>query len=608
MVNEALALKTAPPDKDKLKLAVETFKLAKEKYKPASVCYCVYAVLLELQSIEYLDDSAVKRLKELLETAMSSLPENMGETVKPAFLEILALIQKENVKVDADLFKKLNKCINEIDYIALREHFNATSEKLILYLKEPFSPDVSYRSWMISVAFDDPEKIKGKLTIKAGDRVIFDDYLYNRQSLEIPYKPDEKDDTLTFITANQKSVSRQIYFHEKIRTDRDFIKVYYMEHDCKRSIYNNHFRVAIVQLKYDLIHESNVIKIKHEKHDDRYFKKVTSILKAVIGKADLVVFPEFSIPFDYLAELKEHAEKSNIIIVAGSHYVTSDNLNKYQDLFNDRIGEDDIRKNISPVIIPGSKILHTEKVLGAKIERPLFDDVGMTNGTLNRIFRLGNNVSFGVMVCFDFLNDELRQRISDACKVILIPQTNPVPERFHEVGKIELVNPRSSGNKAYIMASGIFTFKGGSEIEGGDSGVFLTLDKDSYKIREHSIIKPIDGIKEQFIQIADLNTDFYSARDIQTAQVAIRTQLIHIFEELEILKSGEENLGAKAFLKALDGIESLKESNEIIKLLRDNDAVIKNHSPLMHSNISGNKLDNLKFEEIKDRCRAVVIK
>jgi|GEM_PF-3379324 len=83
-------------------------------------------------------------------------------------------------------------------------------------------------------------------------------------------------------------------------------------------------------------------------------------------------------------------------------------------------------------------------------------------------------------------------------------------------------------------------------------------------------------------------------------------QLIHIFEEHEIRESKKENPGA--FLKALDEIYSSKRNDEIIKLLKGNDAVIKNYSPLMHSNISGNKLDNLRFEEIKDRCRGVVIK
>ncbi len=75
----------------------------------------------------------------------------------------------------------------------------------------------------------------------------------------------------------------------------------------------------------------------------------------------------------------------------------------------------------------------------------------------------------------------------------------------------------------------------------------MTLDKTSHDSQDNSIIESIDDVKEQFIQIADLNMDFFSARDIQTAQAPVTTQLIHM-------------------------------------------------------------LDNLKFDEIKDRCRAVVIK
>jgi len=43
------------------------------------------------------------------------------------------------------------------------------------------------------------------------------------------------------------------------------------------------------------------------------------------------------------------------------------------------------------------------------------------------------------MICFDFLNDELRQRITDACNIIVVPQSNPGTERFHSIGKIEMI-------------------------------------------------------------------------------------------------------------------------------------------------------------------------
>ncbi len=54
-----------------------------------------------------------------------------------------------------------------------------------------------------------------------------------------------------------------------------------------------------------------------------------AILGAVKKEADIVVFPEFSIPFDYLEEIQKFADENGIIVVAGSHYVTEKNLGAY---------------------------------------------------------------------------------------------------------------------------------------------------------------------------------------------------------------------------------------------------------------------------------------
>ena len=96
-----------------------------------------------------------------------------------------------------------------------------------------------------------------------------------------------------------------------------------------------------------------------------------AILEAVKEKADIVVFPEFSIPFEYLEEIQQYADENGIIVVAGSHYVQEKNLGEYGKLFTREFGEEDLRKNISPIVIPDSKIVHNEKMLAARDEREL---------------------------------------------------------------------------------------------------------------------------------------------------------------------------------------------------------------------------------------------
>ena len=61
------------------------------------------------------------------------------------------------------------------------------------------------------------------------------------------------------------------------------------------------------------------------------------------------------------------------------------------------------------------------------------------------------------MICYEYLNSDLRHRLIPACDVILVPQTNPNPERFYKKAKNDLNNPLCAGNKAFVMANGIFT-------------------------------------------------------------------------------------------------------------------------------------------------------
>ncbi|MCK5661605.1 MAG: hypothetical protein KAH86_09605, partial [Methanosarcinales archaeon] len=342
---------------------------------------------------------------------------------------------------------------------------------------------------------------------------------------------------------------------------------------------------------------------------------LTQILDAVKGKADLIVFPEFSIPVRHLPDMKKYSDENGTIIVAGSHYITDQTLCEYNGTFHDEFNDnDDLRKNISPVIIPFSdKIHHTEKILPAKEERKQFEEEGMTNGSLNRIFKLNNDVTFGVMICFDFINDDLRKRITDACDVILVPQANPGTKRFHKTGHIEIDNPRNAGNKAYIMASAIFTYNDEKKMMGGDSGIIMTLDKESYKNHEDAIIETIsvddNKVYEQFIQMAQLNMKFNAARDTQMGQVPITYKLIHIFEQNEMLKPAKDgkkdDRNPQAFLELLKTINSCDNKDKLKQLLADNGELMCKHSPLMHKHTRN--LANLKLDEIREKCASIVL-
>jgi tetratricopeptide (TPR) repeat protein/predicted amidohydrolase len=608
-----IAMKSDPPERESIEQAVEQFKLAKDRYEPANVCYLIYNVILKFESVKVLDDAAVQRILGPLRNATNNIPKRLNATVKLVFGEIELLLKKEGAKVDSGTFIKLNHCISEIETPALRAHFTYVCEMMESYLKEPFSPEVTYSNWDLKVMFPEPDKVTGKLTIKAGDNVLFDEPLGIRDTLHIEkHRPRVKKETITFTDGTGKTVTRPISYSDGIKCDDGYVDVYTLEHDCRRAIANNRFNIAIVQLKYHLYKEGSAIKVRY---DEQYLNKIRLILDAVKEEADLIVFPEFSIPFDYLSEFKQYSDANSIAIIAGSHYVTDANLDKYGDLFDSEFGEfgeKDLLKNISPAILPSPvKILHTEKVLAAKVERASSLDECMKHGNLNRIFKLRDDVTCGIIICFDFINDDLRQRITDACNIIIVPQSNPEPWRFHGVVKAAIDNPRDSGNKAYVMASGIFTFydgeiNDGNTIFGGGSRVTQTLDKDSHKKqkkREEQKEQKEGELAEQFVLLSALNMNFFAARDTQQAQTPTIEEFIYIFEEDEILNSKKDN--PQDFLDLLQKIESCEEKDELKKLLMDNESLIQDYSPLMHERTKN--LENMRLDQIKDRCRAIVV-
>lgn len=643
LINESL--KSSGLDFELIKEAKEQFKNARDMYEKATLCYCIYTGLLELETIENFNelDSKINLIREVIQ----ELSEKADSNVISVFEDILTLLENTDCNNRSEFLNKLNEKILKIDYYALRQIFGHTSEKLADYLKEPFGVNIEYSNWKIRIKLNDPESIKGILTIKAGNKVIFGEPLGKRSEITIPYKPCYQREVINFqASESNKTVVRPIEYFEIIEND---IKACILEHDCSSNlvINNKYLNIAIVQLKYSIVKEDRVIKLitdntckvaneltlqKACENKKIYKKKIQLILEAIKNKVKIVVFPEFSIPFEYLPDIQKFADENLIMIVSGSHYVTEDLLDGYVDLFASEIGDKDLRKNICPVIIPSSKIVHTEKMFAAKLERELFSEEGMIPGEFNRILKVNDNLTIGILVCFEYLKNNLKERLIEACNVILVPQTNPEPKRFIDTAIDDINNPQHSGNKTYIMANGIFPFE--EKLSGGSSGLISTLDKysNNNQIKE---IKSIEGVYEQFVLIASIDIGFNPARDTANAQVPIKTQYIPIVEEDEIYYKAEADLqkdidainriivdpkeqkqliyekeksikgSIQEFRNLLNEINTCNKENLKIAL-ENNGELIKKYSSLMYEkNIKS--LKNLKLDEIKNKCCIIFV-
>lgn len=598
LINRSIQFPT--PDAELIVQAVDNFKLAKDAYPNADACYQIYSGLLKINNIQTFDADDVSKMIEDLQIVIDSLPEKNANIIS-AFEEIKCFFDEGNVKNRIDFIQKLNQCITEIDYSALRKHFNFISSEIASYLEEPYNPNVLYSNWELTFMFNEPEKVKGKLTIKVGGNILFEEPLRKRTRFSIKYQPNTKEESIEFMDQDGIKILRKTSFFDIIKCGNP-IETHILQTDFKQPNNSDYLKIAIIQLKYNLYKEDNVIKLRH---DNYYCEKIKLVLEALKEKADIIVFPELSIPFNYLPFLKSYSENNGIVIVAGSHYVTEENLESYSNLFDSIFEEKDLLKNISPIIIPSSKIIHTEKICGSKLERPSISEEGMTNGNLNRIFKLQDGANCGVMICYDFLKEDLRQKIVTQCNIIFVPQANSNNNRFEDVARYEITNPRGPGNKAFIMANGIFTFNDEPSICGGSSGLVLTLDKYSHQKDEDAIVKPINGVMEQFILLASLDINFFAARETQQAQIPLSQQLIHIFEEDDVLQSQKGN--ALDFLTVLENINSCVDRNDLKQILSSNEKVICDFSPLMHKHISSS-LVNLKLDEIKSKCCSILIK
>ena len=608
LVNEALG--SEQPDLELIKQAANQFKDAKETYKKANVCYCIYIGLLKiLENVKIFEEGNGSKAKETIKQVIEILPEKIDPGIRAAFEEIAKIFDEKDIKSRKKHLEEFDGKIRAIEYKALENLFGHVQKKLKDYIEEPFSPNLFYSNWKLRITFD-AEKIKGKLTVKTGNTILFDrtltkeeikDNVIEIDYLERRYVP-VGEDRIIFETPNQKPVVRDLDYAETISTNK---KARIFLHNLGKGCSRGNLKIAAVQLRYDVYGEDSAVKILES---EAYKRKVMTILGDVKGEADIIVFPEFSIPFDYLEDIQKYANDTGIIVFAGTHYVTEENIEKYEKLFASEFAEEDFRKNICPVVIPNSKIIHNEKMFGAKEERALFSHKGMKEGKLNHIFRLWDNLNLGVLVCFEYLNDELRHRLISTCDIILVPQTNPGPDRFYNTAKNDLNNPLCAGNKACIMANGIFRIgkmkdsqfvPEKEEIRGGLSGALLTLDKESNKMLN-------DGIflhKEQFVLLATINMQYSASRDLQIAPEPIKTALIHIYEENEIRLTKKED--AEVFISFIQNVNSCTGRKELKNLIENNRSLIEKCSPLMHECTAN--LNNMDFEETKEKCRLILI-
>ena len=140
LVNEALA--SEQPDLELIGKAVNQFRDAKETYKKANVCYCIYIGLLKiLENIEIFEEENGSKAKDLIQQVIEILPEKIDPSIRTAFEEITKIFDEKDIKNRKKHLEEFDGKIRAIEYKALENLFGHVQKKLKDYIEEPFSPE-----------------------------------------------------------------------------------------------------------------------------------------------------------------------------------------------------------------------------------------------------------------------------------------------------------------------------------------------------------------------------------------------------------------------------------------------------------------------------------
>jgi predicted amidohydrolase len=214
-------------------------------------------------------------------------------------------------------------------------------------------------------------------------------------------------------------------------------------------------RTMICQFKSSEYSWEQIDGLHFIKNDDKLTLKLRNFLSiAKQNSIDLIIFPELSIPQKQIEKLQEWSMNQGTIIIAGSHYYKTDN--KY------------IQR--CPIIIKGN-VYFTEKICLSPLEKSPIITEGARSG--NKILKFINTFigNFSVLICADYLNDEIKKQLDlNSLDILCVPAYQRDSEMYYRRLNIDCEN---SNLGIYINYVNFFD----SEYGDGNSAIFGIMDK-----------------------------------------------------------------------------------------------------------------------------------
>lgn len=213
-------------------------------------------------------------------------------------------------------------------------------------------------------------------------------------------------------------------------------------------------------------------------------------LKAANHNLNLLLLPELSGDESLNEQLQMVANANNMVIIGGSYY-------------------DKRRVNCCPVAIPGrEKPYIVEKIHPSPFEISPNKNTGIVEGTEVTVFLNTVAGSFGVLICADFLNDSLVEKVCNSnIDFLCVVSMNGDSPRFFEKMNLKCKNCQRGIYILYsncLFSSDGFVADGLSSLFGFMDSIYLSKLKRNEDQHTYQIVSFAEGGEEGLL-VADLN-------------------------------------------------------------------------------------------------------
>ena len=242
----------------------------------------------------------------------------------------------------------------------------------------------------------------------------------------------------------------------------------------------NKAKVMICQLDFDQMHHRKGIRlhfVENESGNRTYLRRFLNIASS--HNVDLLVFPELTIPTEFIEELVEISKQYEMYIVGGTHYKKTDKG----------------YVSICPIVTPHG-VYNTEKITPSPYEVSCFN-CGVDGAIPGRVVKVlhGSKIGdFAVTICLDYTNDMLRNALDkDSLDFLIVTAFNPQSNDFFYSMHSDV---QKAPDGLYIIYSNV---KSEAVKVKGKSALFAFMDncyKEEFKDRGCTDLNPPNKVYE----------------------------------------------------------------------------------------------------------------